>query len=111
MPAGALKLRKEKLDVVRGRGNIFRDFGDPDADVRRLKVVLAAEIIKKLDKEGLSVRKAQRQTDFNASDFTRIRNAKFDCFTVDRLMTILNRLGLRVDASVKVRRSAPFRHA
>ncbi len=97
-------MKKEKLEVVRGSGNIFRDFGDPDADVKQLKAILAAEIIKKLDDADLSVRKAQQQTGIDASDFTRIRNAKLDRFTVDRLMTIVNRLGSRVDVTVKTRR-------
>ncbi len=97
-------MKKEKLEVVHGSGNIFRDFGDPDADVKQLKAILAAEIIKKLDDSDLSVRKAQQQTGIDASDFTRIRNAKLDRFTVDRLMTIVNRLGSRVDVTVKTRR-------
>jgi len=99
-----MTMKKEKLEVVRGSGNIFRDFGDPDADVKQLKAILAAEIIKKLDDSDLSVRKAQQQTGIDASDFTRIRNAKLDRFTVDRLMTIVNRLGSRVDVTVKTRR-------
>jgi predicted XRE-type DNA-binding protein len=99
-----MTMKKEKLEVVRGSGNIFRDFGDPDADVKQLKAILAAEIIKKLDDADLSVRKAQQQTGIDASDFTRIRNAKLDRFTVDRLMTIVNRLGSRVDVTVKTRR-------
>lgn len=97
-------MKKEKLEVVHGSGNIFRDFDDPDADVKQLKAILAAEIIKKLDDSDLSVRKAQQQTGIDASDFTRIRNAKLDRFTVDRLMTIVNRLGSRVDVTVKTRR-------
>jgi predicted XRE-type DNA-binding protein len=101
---GAMTMKKEKLEVVHGSGNIFRDFGDPDADVKQLKAILAAEIIKKLDDSDLSVRKAQQQTGIDASDFTRIRNAKLDRFTVDRLMTIVNRLGSRVDVTVKTRR-------
>ena len=48
----------EKLEVVRGSGNVFRDFGLHDADVRQLEAILAAEIIKALDREGLSVRGA-----------------------------------------------------
>jgi len=99
-----MTMKKEKLEVVHGSGNIFRDFGDPDADVKQLKAILAAEIIKKLDDSDLSVRKAQQQTGIDASDFTRIRNAKLDRFTVDRLMTIVNRLGSRVDVTVKTRR-------
>ena len=48
----------EKLEVVRGSGNVFRDFGLRGADARQLKAILAAEIIKALDREGLSVRGA-----------------------------------------------------
>ena len=94
----------EKLEVVRGSGNVFRDFGLPDADVRQLKAILAAEIIKALDREGLTVRGAHRRTGIAAADFSRIRNADLSRFTVDRLVTIINRLGSRVEVKVRVRR-------
>jgi predicted XRE-type DNA-binding protein len=68
----------------------------------------AAEIIHALGREGLSVRAAQSRTRIAAADFSRIRNADLDRFTIDRLMTIINRLGSRVDVRVKVRRT---RHA
>ena len=37
--------------------------------------------------------------------FSRIRNADLGRFTVDRLMSIINRLGSRVDVRVRVRRA------
>jgi predicted XRE-type DNA-binding protein len=92
----------EKLEVVRGSGNVFRDFGLHDADVRQLKAILAAEIIKALDREGLSVRGAHGRTGIAAADFSRIRNADLGRFTIDRLMSIINRLGSRVEVRVKV---------
>lgn len=105
-------MKKEKLEIVRGSGNVFRDFGDPDADAKQLKAILAAEIIKKLDREGLSTRKAQALTGIDAGDFSRIRNVDLGRFTIDRLMTIVNRLGARVDVAVKFRRArASGRHA
>jgi len=96
----------EKLGVVRGSGNVFRDFGLHDADVRQLEAILAAEIIKALDREGLSVRGAHGRTGIAAADFSRIRNADLGRFTIDRLMSIINRLGSRVDLRVRVRRAA-----
>ena len=96
----------EKLEVVRGSGNVFRDFGHENADVEQFKAILAAEIIKALDREGLSVRRAHERTGIAAADFSRIRNADLGRFTVDRLMSILNRLGSRVDVRVRVRRAA-----
>ena len=56
-----------------------------------------------LDELDLSVRKAHAQTGFAAADFSRIRKADLGRFTVDRLMTILNSLGSRVEVSIKVK--------
>ncbi|MGH9673323.1 MAG: helix-turn-helix domain-containing protein [Bryobacteraceae bacterium] len=94
---------KEKPDVVRGRGNVFRDLGRKNADAEQFKAILAAEIIKALDREGLSVRAAHDHTGIAAADFSRIRNADLGRFTVDRLMSVLNRLGSRVEVKVRVR--------
>src|SRR5471030_2405746 len=96
--------RDEKLDVVRGSGNVYRDLGHKNADAEQFKAILAAEIIKALDREGLSVRAAHGRTGFAAADFSRIRNADLGRFTVDRLMSIINRLGSRVEVKVRVRR-------
>src|ERR1039457_3568837 len=103
-------MKGEKLEVVRGSGNVFRDLGHKSADVEQFKAILAAEIIKALDREGLSVRPAHRRTGIAAADFSRIRNADLGRFTVDRLMSIINRLGSRVEVKVKVRRMEPVRH-
>ena len=97
------KKRKKGPPVIRGSGNVYRDFGHEDADIRQLKAILAAEIIKTLARNGLSVRQAYAATRIAAADFSRVRNAALGRFTVDRLMTILSRLGSRVDVRVKFR--------
>ncbi len=97
-------MKSEKLDLVRGSGNAFRDLGIENADVLQLKAILASEIIKALDRAGLTVRAAQVRTGIAAADFSRIRNADLGRFTVDRLMTVISRLGSRVHVTVKVRR-------
>jgi len=48
-------MKSVKLEVVRGSGNVFRDLGRKSGDAEQFKAVLAAEIIKTLDREGLSV--------------------------------------------------------
>ena len=93
-----------KPAVVRGSGNAFRDLGHKSADTEQIKAILAAEIIKVLDREELSVRGAQARTGIAAADFSRIRHADLGRFTVDRLMSIINRLGSRVEMTVTVRR-------
>jgi predicted XRE-type DNA-binding protein len=104
-------MKKEKSGVTRGSGNVFRDLRRPDADVEQFKAILAAEIIKALDRERLSVRAAHDRTGVAAADFSRIRNADLSRFTVDRLMSIINRLGSRVDVKITVRRGEAARRA
>ena len=88
---------------TRGSGNVYQDLSIPDADARQLKAILAAAIMKTLDKKALSVRKAQRLTGVPAADLSRIRNADLERFTSDRMMMILNKLGSRVEVSVRVK--------
>ena len=103
-------MKGEKLELVRGSGNVFRDLGRKSADVDQLKAILSTQIIKVLDRQRLSVRAAHEVTGFAAADFSRIRNADLGRFTVDRLMTILNRLGSRVEVRISVRRAERAGH-
>jgi len=95
----------EDFAVEPGTGNLFTDLGLPDAGARHLKSLLAAEIIGVLDERGLTVRAAQAATGIQAADFSRIRRAKLDRFTIDRLMTVLARLGRGVEVEVRVTRA------
>jgi Helix-turn-helix domain len=81
----------EKLAVVRGSGNVFRDLGRENADLEQLKALLAAGIIKALDRDGLTILEAQAQTGFAAAEISGIRNANLG--TLDRLVSILDCLG------------------
>ena len=94
----------EPLEVERGSGNVYRDLGKNNPDLRQLKALLAAEIIKWLDREKLTLRGASARTGVPAADFSRIRNAELGRFTSDRLVGIIGRLGSRVEISVKVKR-------
>jgi predicted XRE-type DNA-binding protein len=82
----------DDFDVVRGSGNIFADFGDPEAETKLLKARLAAEIIGVLEERKISVREAERMTGVAAADISRVRNADLAKFTLDRLLRIHHRL-------------------
>jgi predicted XRE-type DNA-binding protein len=97
-------MKAEKLEIVRGSGNAFRDLGRENADAEQFKAILAAEIIKALDRDRMTVRAAHDRTGIAAADFSRIRNADLGRFTVDRLMSVLNRLGARIEIKVRIRR-------
>ncbi len=80
---------KDDFELEEGSGNVFRDLGDPEADLKQAKAIIAARIIAVLDNRGLTVRKAGQETGFAAADFSRIRNADLGRFTLDRLMRML----------------------
>ena len=90
----------DDMELIHGSGNVFRDFGMPNPEVEQLKAILAAKIIGVLDDRKLTVRRAHEATGFAAADFSRVRNAKLGRFTVDRLMTMLDKLDQDVEVSV-----------
>ena len=103
-------MKKEPLELIRGSRNIYWDFNVADADLRQLKEIMAAEIIKALDRGELSVRKAQALAGIDIGDFSQVRNANFRRISVEGLMAMLNRLGLQVEVKVKVRRAETMAH-
>ena len=107
---GDVAMKSEKLEVVRESGNIFRDLGHENADAQQRKAILAAEIIKALDWDRLSVRETHSRTGIAAADFSRIRNADLGRSTLDRLMSITNRLGSRVEVKIKMRLAEAIPH-
>lgn len=80
--------KEEKIELVRGSGNVFRDFNYANADVLQAKAHLAARIIGLLDDRGLSIRAAEKLTGFAAADFSRIRNVDLARFSLDRMIKI-----------------------
>ena len=96
-------MSNEEFELVRGSGNVFHDFGVSNADAEQLRSILAAQIIKTLDERKLTVREAESLTGIAAADFSRIRRANLRRFTIDRLITILNRLNRQVEVTVVVR--------
>ena len=100
-----------EFELVEGNRNVFRDFAEPDADLKQAKAIVAARIIAVLDERPLTVRKAEEATSFAAADFSRIRNASLGWFTLDRLMKILAALDRRIRVTVHVCTAAePGRH-
>ena len=100
-------MSKDDFELVRGSGNAFRDFGHPDADIQQAKAILAARIIAALDDKDISVRKAHELTGFAAADFSRVRQAKLDRFTLERLISMLVKLNEDIEVSIEVK---PRRH-
>ena len=104
----------DDLELVRGSGNVYRDFGSPNADLEQARAIVAAKIIRTLDARKLSTRDAEKLTGVAHSEFSRIRNTQLRRFTLDRLIAILGKLDetVEVHLTFKARRAAtsPIRH-
>ena len=95
-------MTENDFELVRGSGNVFRNFNDPHADLKQAKASLVARIIAVLDKRSLTVRKAATLTGFAAADFSRIRNADLGRFPLDRLIKMLAALDGSIWVTVHV---------
>jgi len=96
---------KDYFELIRGSGNVFRDFGRSNAGLEQARAILAAKIIHTLDERGLSAREAERLTGVSHSEFSRIRNARLQRFTLDRMITILGKLDEDIEVNVTFRAS------
>jgi len=87
-------------ELIRGSGNVYRDFGRPNAGLEQARALIAARIIRILDERHLSIQDAERHTGVSHAEFSRIRNARLGRFTLDRMIRILGTLDDEVEVNV-----------
>lgn len=95
------KYTDEDFEIIRGSGNVYRDLGEPDADVKQTKALLAAAIIRSLRVQGLTNVQAAKKTGFNRTEFSRIKEPDLKRFTIDQLMKILNKLDPEIECKME----------
>jgi predicted XRE-type DNA-binding protein len=96
-------MKKDDLELVRGSGNVYRDFARPNADLEQARAITAVKIIRIIDERKLSTRDAEKLTGISHSEFSRIRNTQLGRFTLDRMIAILGRLDEDIEVSVTFR--------
>ena len=100
-------MNEDDFELIRGSGNLYRDFDRPNAGLEQARAIIAAKIIGSLDARKLSTRDAEKLTGVAHSEFSRIRNAQLRRFTLDRMIAILGKLDgdIEVEVSFKTRES------
>lgn len=96
-------MKKVDLELVRGSGNVYRDFGRSNPSLEQARAITAAKIIRVLDERKLSTRDAEKLTGVSYSEFSRIRNTRLGRFTLDRMIAILGKLDEDIEVSVTFR--------
>lgn len=93
-------MNEDDFELVRGSGNVYRDFGHTDAGLEQARAMTAAKIIQIMEDRKLSTRDAEKLTGVAHTEFSRIRNAQLRRFTLDRMITILGKLDEDVEINV-----------
>jgi predicted XRE-type DNA-binding protein len=93
-------MKNDDMELIRGSGNVYRDFGRANAGLEQARSIIATKIINILDDRKLSTRDAEKQTGVSHSEFSHIRNAQLRRFTLDRMITILGKLDEDVEVNV-----------
>lgn len=91
---------KSEIDLEVTSGNVFTDLGLPNAEESYLKAQLLVAILRRVEADGLSQAAVARATGLTQPNVSLLLNARLRGFSVARLFTILNRLGMAVEVRV-----------
>ncbi len=91
-----------KLKMVRSSGNVFRDVGLPEDEAEHLKVRadLLIQIQERLKARGLTQTEAAKLLGVTQPRVSDLVRGRIDLFSVDSLIDMLARLGVRVKVVV-----------
>jgi len=98
-----------KLKMTRSTGNVFRDlgFGPEEAEHLRVRAHLLSRLQKAISSRGLKQSEASRLLGVTQPRVSDLMRGRIDLFSVDTLIDMLARLGIRVRLVFSgVRRSA-----
>ena len=104
-------MSNDDFELVRGSGNVYRDFGHANAGLEQARAIIAAKIIRTLDDRKLSTRDAAKVTGIAHSEFSRIRNTQLRRFTLDRMISILGKLDEEVEVNLTFKSRPATAHA
>ena len=87
-----------KLKMTRSTGNIFRDLGFPpdEAEHLRIRSELLMQLQKAIRSQGLKQAEAAKLLDVTQPRVSDLMRGRLDLFSVDTLIDMLARLGIRV---------------
>jgi len=92
-----------KLKVTRSTGNVFRDLGFSPEDAEHLKVRsnLMIHLQQAIAKRGLKQAEAAKLLGVTQPRVSELMRGRIDLFSIDTLINLLARLGIRVGLVVR----------
>ena len=98
---------KAKVEHTRSSGNVFADLGQPDADERMLKAQLAVQIRRFIEAKGWTQTEAAEAVGLDQPKVSNLLRGRLAGFSIDRLLSILNRLGHSVEVRISAEEYDP----
>jgi predicted XRE-type DNA-binding protein len=96
----------EDLRFTESSGNVFADLGLPDAETRLAKAELARRISLEIEARTLTQREAAAILGIDPPKVSAITRGRLRDFSLDRLLTLLGRLGIDIETIVTANRES-----
>lgn len=87
----------EKIEFQESSGNVFEDLNLPDSDELFFKATLGFEVFQIIEKRKLTQAQAAKILGVKQPEISRLKNGKFNHYSVDRLFTFLTRLNRDIE--------------
>lgn len=98
---------EHNVDVTPSSGNIFADLGLPEPEEHLLKAQLAVQINRFIEQKGWTQVQAAEVIELPQPKVSLLLRGRLDGFSVERLLTILRRLGHGVEIRIAKEEQAP----
>lgn len=92
--------QEDSRQVTLGSGNVFADLGLPDPEEDLLKAQLLGQIQRFMREKGLTQTELATQVGLDQPKISKLLHGRLAEFSVERLLTVLNRLGHRVEVHI-----------
>lgn len=87
----------EKITFEKSSGNVFEDLGLPDTEELFLRATLGFKVFQIIEDRKLIQAEAAKILGVKQPEISQLKKGKFNHYSVERLMTFLNRLDLDVE--------------
>lgn len=90
----------EKIQFEKSSGNVFKDLDLPDTEELFIKATLGFEVFQIIENRKLTQAEAAKVLGVKQPEISRLKNGKFNHYSVERLLTFLNRLNRDIEIRI-----------
>ena len=102
---------KNDTKITKSSGNIFADLGLENPEELRARSLLGGQAVKLMKAEKRTQQQLAKQLSIPQSDVSHLMNARFDRFSTDKLLDLLQRLNQKVTFQISPHHEGEAYHA